>query len=160
MHAENLVQGGVIEGISHLMQEITVKSGQVVQSNFHQVPLLRMSQAPPVIETHWLKSNNPPTGLGEPSLPPILPAITNAIFAASGTGAVAAALEARLPLGIALRFKAQSPRPNSQEPSRFLGCYVRQIKNTKAGVRDFDTGARVRANSLKLRSCGTCYEAT
>jgi isoquinoline 1-oxidoreductase subunit beta len=85
LHAENLVQGGVVEGISHLMQEITVKNGQVAQSNFHQVPLLRMAQSPPVIEAHWLKSNNPPTGLGEPSLPPILPAITNAIYAASGT---------------------------------------------------------------------------
>jgi isoquinoline 1-oxidoreductase beta subunit len=85
MQAENLVQGGVIEGISHLMQEITFKNGAPVQSNFHQVPLLRIAQAPPVIEAHWLKSNNPPTGLGEPSLPPILPAITNAIFAASGT---------------------------------------------------------------------------
>ncbi len=84
MHAENLVQGGVIEGISHMMQEITVKGGQVEQSNFHQVPILRMAQAPPVIEVHWIKSNNSPTGLGEPSLPPILPAITNAIFAASG----------------------------------------------------------------------------
>jgi isoquinoline 1-oxidoreductase subunit beta len=85
MHAENLVQGGVIEGISHMMQEITVKAGQVEQSNFHQVPILRMAQAPPVIEVHWIKSNNPPTGLGEPSLPPILPAVANAIFAASGT---------------------------------------------------------------------------
>jgi len=85
LHAENLVQGGVVEGISHMMQEITVKDGQVAQTNLHQVPLLRMAQAPPVIEAHWLKSNNPPTGLGEPSLPPILPAVANAIFAASGT---------------------------------------------------------------------------
>ena len=85
MHAENLVQGGVVEGISHLMQEITVKGGQVAQTNLHQVQLLRAAQTPPVIEAHWLKSNNPPTGLGEPSLPPILPAVTNAIFAASGT---------------------------------------------------------------------------
>ncbi|HEV8395648.1 MAG TPA: molybdopterin cofactor-binding domain-containing protein [Vicinamibacterales bacterium] len=85
LHAENLVQGGVIEGISHLMQEITFKDGAAVQSNFHQVPLLRLAQAPPVIEAHWVKSNNPPTGLGEPSLPPVLPAITNAIARASGT---------------------------------------------------------------------------
>jgi isoquinoline 1-oxidoreductase beta subunit len=44
-----------------------------------------MSQAPPAIETHWIKSNNAPSGLGEPSLPPILPAITNAIAKATGT---------------------------------------------------------------------------
>jgi isoquinoline 1-oxidoreductase beta subunit len=85
LHAENLVQGGVIEGISHLMQEITFKDGAAVQSNFHQTPLLRLAQAPPVIEAHWVKSNNPPTGLGEPSLPPVLPAITNAIARATGT---------------------------------------------------------------------------
>jgi isoquinoline 1-oxidoreductase beta subunit len=84
MHAENLVQGGVVDGISEMMQEITIKGGAVVQSNFHQVPLLRMSQSPPVIETHWLKSQNNPSGLGEPSLPPIIPALANAIFAATG----------------------------------------------------------------------------
>jgi isoquinoline 1-oxidoreductase beta subunit len=82
LHAENLVEGGVVDGISAMMQEITIKGGAAVQGNYNQMPLLRITQAPQ-IETHWLKSDNNPTGLGEPSLPPIIPAVANAIYAAT-----------------------------------------------------------------------------
>jgi len=81
--SENLTQGAVVDGMSEMLQEISLKNGRVAQSNFHQHQMLKMSQAPP-IEVHFLKTNNAPTGLGEPALPPILPAICNAIFTATG----------------------------------------------------------------------------
>jgi isoquinoline 1-oxidoreductase beta subunit len=81
--AESLCCGGIIEGLSHMQQEITLTNGRVDQTNYHQHLMMRMRQAP-VIEIFWRKSEFPPTGLGEPALPPILPAVGNAIFAATG----------------------------------------------------------------------------
>ena len=83
--AESQVRGSVIDGLSELMlQEITLKAGAVEQSNFHEHGLLTHSQTPGLIDVTFVKSENPPTGLGEPALPPILPAVANAIFAATG----------------------------------------------------------------------------
>jgi isoquinoline 1-oxidoreductase beta subunit len=84
LNAENQVQGAVLDGIAEaLAQEITIKRGRVVQSNFHNFRLLRLTQAPPV-EVHFRKTEFAPTGIGEPALPPVIPALCNAIFAATG----------------------------------------------------------------------------
>lgn len=82
--AEAQVQGAILDGLSTaLMGEITVRDGVVEQSNFHDYPLLRIDQAP-AIDVHFIASDSEPRGLGEPPLPPLAPALCNAIFAATG----------------------------------------------------------------------------
>ena len=78
------VQGAAIDGLGAAIgQAITIEGGKVMQRNFDTVRLIRINQAPQV-EVQFLKTAYPPTGLGEPALPPAIPALCNAIFAATG----------------------------------------------------------------------------
>jgi len=82
--AINQVEGGIIDGIGHAMfGELTFKDGKATQNNFNNYRMIRMGEAPE-IAVHFVKSENKPTGLGEPSLPPAGAAVANAIFAATG----------------------------------------------------------------------------
>lgn len=82
--AENQCEGSVIDGLSAMLgQKLTHERGRVRETNFDRYPLLRMPQAPKV-SVHFIESDYPPTGLGEPVLPPVAPAVCNAVFTASG----------------------------------------------------------------------------
>jgi isoquinoline 1-oxidoreductase beta subunit len=79
------IEGGVIYGLSAALSgEITIEKGRVKQSNFHDYPVLRMPDAP-VVDVHIVPSNEPPKGVGEPGLPPIAPAVANAVSRLTGT---------------------------------------------------------------------------
>jgi isoquinoline 1-oxidoreductase beta subunit len=83
-NAESQAQGAAMDGISEALgQEITIERGRTVQSNFDDFHLLRIPQAP-AVEVYWAETEFPPTGLGEPALPPVIPALCNAVFAATG----------------------------------------------------------------------------
>jgi isoquinoline 1-oxidoreductase beta subunit len=81
---EAQVEGGFLFGMSAaLYNELTLKDGRVVQSNFHDVPMVRINETPE-IEVHIVPSTEKPSGVGEPNVPCAAPAIANAIFAATG----------------------------------------------------------------------------
>ncbi|RAK56926.1 xanthine dehydrogenase family protein molybdopterin-binding subunit [Phenylobacterium deserti] len=82
--ALNQVEGSALDGLSEaLHQKVTIENGAAVESNFDTYPLMRISEAPPV-EVKFVTTDFPPTGLGEPALPPVIPALCNAVFAATG----------------------------------------------------------------------------
>ena len=82
--ATSQVQGAVIDGLSAMaLQQITMQNGVIQQNNFDDYPVMRIASTPE-IDVHFLQSDNRSTGLGEPALPPLAPAITNAIYTATG----------------------------------------------------------------------------
>lgn len=83
--AENQVEGSIVDGLGHaLFTKATFDKGAVVEKNFHLYKFYRVKDAPLDIEVKFVPSEDAPTGLGEPALPPIAPAVANAIFAATG----------------------------------------------------------------------------
>ena len=83
--AESQVQGAIVDGLSHAMfSKVTFKNGAVEQTNFDKYKFLRMNSAPLDVVVKFVPSEDAPTGLGEPGLPPTAPAVANAIFAATG----------------------------------------------------------------------------
>jgi isoquinoline 1-oxidoreductase beta subunit len=83
--AENQVQGAIVDGICHAMlPKVTFVNGAVAETNFHSYQLLRINDAPLDIDVKFVKSDDAPTGLGEPGLPPVAPAVANAIYSATG----------------------------------------------------------------------------
>jgi isoquinoline 1-oxidoreductase beta subunit len=82
--AEAQGQGGVLDGLNAALNgEITVENGRVRESNFHLYRMLRIDEAP-VVDVHFVRSTDRPSGLGEAPLPPVAPAVANALFALTG----------------------------------------------------------------------------
>lgn len=78
------MEGGIVFGLSAALKgAITFEGGRVQQRNFHDYRMLRINESPE-IEVHIVPSTEPPTGVGEPGVPPVAPAVANAIFAATG----------------------------------------------------------------------------
>jgi isoquinoline 1-oxidoreductase subunit beta len=95
---ETQAQGAVVFALSGaLLGKITAKAGAIEQSNFHDYPLLRINEAPRNIHVHLVESEAPPAGVGEPGVPPVAPAVANAIFAATGERRRELPLGRRLP---------------------------------------------------------------
>lgn len=80
---EQQIPGGVVYALSNALRaKITIEKGRVVQGNFDDYPPLRMEETP-LVEVYAVPSTEPPTGIGEPSVPPLAPALCNAIYAAT-----------------------------------------------------------------------------
>ena len=83
--ASNMGEGGIIDGIGNaLFGELTFKDGIPEKNNFHQYKMIRQKESPKKVEVHFVKSEEEPTGLGEPLFPPVFAAVANALYKATG----------------------------------------------------------------------------
>jgi isoquinoline 1-oxidoreductase beta subunit len=83
--AKQQFEGAAVMGVGlAMLGEISAVGGRVQQTNFNNFQVARMNSAPVQVDVHQVDTDNPPSGIGEPGVPPIIPALTNAIFAATG----------------------------------------------------------------------------
>jgi isoquinoline 1-oxidoreductase beta subunit len=83
--AKNMVEGAVIDGVGNaLYGQLTFKDGATEQKNFDKYRMIRHNEAPKSIEVHFVKNEIDPTGLGEPPFPPVIGALANALYKATG----------------------------------------------------------------------------
>ncbi|KAG1652301.1 Isoquinoline 1-oxidoreductase subunit beta [Nymphon striatum] len=83
--ANNLCEGGIVDGIGNaLYGELTFKDGMPKKSNFDNYRMIRMHESPKEIEVYFVKNDVDPTGLGEPTFPPVFAAVANAMYAVTG----------------------------------------------------------------------------
>jgi CO/xanthine dehydrogenase Mo-binding subunit len=83
--AKNMIEGSIIDGIGHaLYSELNFKDGAVTNNNFDKYNLIRFNQAPINIEVFFVDNKLPPTGLGEPGLPPAIGALANSLYRITG----------------------------------------------------------------------------
>lgn len=139
------MEGGAIMGLSlALCGEIGFEKGRVVQSNFHDYEVLRLHASPRVIRTHLVGDNPalPPGGVGEPPVPPVAPALCNAIFAATAGGAQ--------PPSAAQQITRAGSQPSATGPAAYFTGRVRVDPvwpanaeiNASGGMVSFEPGAR------------------
>jgi isoquinoline 1-oxidoreductase beta subunit len=85
LNAEAQIMGGLIMGLSSAIGEaVTLEKGMVVQSNYGDYPILKLADAPPAVDVHFIESGAKTGGIGEPGLPPASPALANALASATG----------------------------------------------------------------------------
>lgn len=83
--ATNLIEGAVVDGIGNaLFGKLTVRDGVPEQQNFDRYRMIRLAEAPKEIEVQFIKNSIHPTGLGEPAFPPVMAALANAMYRATG----------------------------------------------------------------------------
>ena len=150
--ATSQVAGAVVDGLSTMVgQKITMEGGAIEQSNLHDYPVLRLPEAP-TVDIHFIESDYRPTGLGEPALPPLAPAVGNAIFAATGVRV------RKMPLieaGFTVQVRRRRKKKQGDERWPKSGCISRKPRFRRRVARFGTSPKWLRNSPFRTSTCRT-----